>query len=40
LITKDDKYPSPPSRLNVDKWTDAYKIFYEKLNEGRTILAL
>ena len=39
LITKDDKYPSPPTRLKVDKWNDAYRIFYEFLNGGRTILA-
>lgn len=38
--TKDGKnYPSPPERLRVETWTDAYRIFYEKLNGGRTILA-
>lgn len=35
----DEKYPLPPSRLNVDKWSHAYQMFYEKLNGGRTILA-
>ncbi|MHB1107209.1 MAG: HNH endonuclease [Lutibacter sp.] len=39
LNTNDDKYPSPPSRLKVYKWTDAYRIFYEKLNGGRTVLS-
>jgi len=37
--SKDDKYPSPPSRLGVEKWNGAYRIFYETLNGGRTILA-
>ena len=39
LINENEKYPSPPTRLKVDKWNDAYRIFYEKLNGGRTILA-
>lgn len=28
---------SPPSRLNISKWKDAYKIFYDKLSEGRSV---
>ncbi|WP_430410755.1 HNH endonuclease [Kordia sp.] len=28
----------PPIRLGVGKWNEAYQIFYEKLNEGRTVL--
>ncbi|MFK7813464.1 MAG: HNH endonuclease [Maribacter sp.] len=39
LINEGEKYPSPPLRLKVHKWNDAYRIFYEKLNGGRTILA-
>lgn len=39
LINEKEKYPSPPTRLRVDKWNEAYRIFYEKLNGGRTILA-
>jgi predicted HNH restriction endonuclease len=35
----DEKYPLPPSRLKVDNWNDAYRMFYEKLNGGRNILA-
>ncbi|WP_296311004.1 HNH endonuclease [Winogradskyella sp. UBA3174] len=38
-INKNENYPSPPSRLKVDKWNNAYRIFYEKLNGGRTVLA-
>lgn len=33
------QYPSPPKRLKVEKWNEAYRMFYEKLNGGRTILA-
>lgn len=36
---KGAKYPSPPTRLKVDKWNDAYRVFYKKLNGGRTVLA-
>lgn len=36
---KGDEYPSPPKRLKVDKWNEAYRMFYEKLNGGRTILS-
>lgn len=39
LISENEKYPSPPIRLKVDKWNDAYRIFYEQLNGGRTILS-
>ena len=39
IKTLADNYPSPPSRLNVDNWTEAYRIFYEKLSGGRSILA-
>jgi 5-methylcytosine-specific restriction protein A len=38
-INNDEKYPSPPKRLKVEKWNQAYQIFYEKLNGGRTVLA-
>ncbi|MCD4771772.1 MAG: HNH endonuclease [Bacteroidales bacterium] len=34
-----DKYPSPPKRLKVEKWNEAYRMFYEKLSGGRNILA-
>lgn len=39
LKSSDDKYPAPPRRLKVRRWNDAYRIFYEKLNQGRTVLA-
>ena len=39
VLTKVDKYPSPPARLNANKWNQAYRIFYENLNAGRTIIA-
>ncbi len=39
VLTKKDRYPSPPTRLNVDKWNQAYRIFYENLNHGREVLA-
>jgi 5-methylcytosine-specific restriction protein A len=29
---------SPPIRLNIDKWNEAYRIFYDALNDGRTVL--
>ncbi|WP_052184233.1 HNH endonuclease [Psychroserpens sp. Hel_I_66] len=38
-VDKNANYPSPPLRFKVDKWNNAYRIFYEKLNGGRTILA-
>lgn len=38
-INNVEKYPSPPKRLRVKKWNEAYRMFYEKLNGGRTILA-
>lgn len=28
---------SPPARLNISKWKDTYKLFYDKLSEGRSI---
>lgn len=37
-LIEGNKYPSPPVRLNVSKWNQAYQIFYEKLNSGRTVL--
>jgi 5-methylcytosine-specific restriction protein A len=33
------KHPAPPVRLKVDQWNYAYRMFYETLNDGRTILA-
>lgn len=38
-MTGEKQYPSPPKRLGSEKWTDAYRMFYEKLNGGRTVLA-
>ena len=38
-VASSKNYPSPPARLKVDKWNNAYRIFYEKLNGGRTVLA-
>jgi len=35
----EDRYPLPPIRLKVKKWNAAYRMFYEKLNNGRSILA-
>ncbi len=31
------KVTSPPDELNTSKWKDAYRMFYESLNDGRTI---
>ncbi|MEN2283126.1 HNH endonuclease [Algoriphagus sp. SE2] len=28
----------PPVRLNTDKWNEAYRMFYDTLNDGRTVL--
>ena len=28
---------SPPKHLDVAKWNDAYKLFYNKLSEGRNV---
>jgi 5-methylcytosine-specific restriction endonuclease McrA len=39
VITDSERYPAPPERLKVEKWNEAYRVFYEKLNGGRTILA-
>ncbi|WP_020568824.1 HNH endonuclease [Neolewinella persica] len=36
---EDGKYPGPPAKLNVDQWKQAYLMFYERLNGGRSILA-
>ena len=38
-ISEADKYPLPPARLNVNRWNQAYRIFYENLNGGRAIIA-
>ena len=27
----------PPDHLNITKWKNAYKVFYNKLSEGRTV---
>ena len=32
------KYPHPPERLKVKRWNEAYRIFYEKLNDGRSVI--
>jgi 5-methylcytosine-specific restriction protein A len=37
-IKSDENYPLTPSKLKVDKWNDAYLMFYDKLNGGRNIL--
>lgn len=39
VSVKDQKYPLPPSRLKTTKWNEAYRIFYEKLNQERTVLS-
>ncbi|WP_179218184.1 HNH endonuclease [Dokdonia pacifica] len=39
VINENDKYPSPPIRLKVHKWNDAYRVFYEKIHGDRTVLA-
>jgi 5-methylcytosine-specific restriction protein A len=28
----------PPKRLNIDKWNEAYRMFYDSLNDGRPVL--
>lgn len=28
----------PPEKLNVSKWNEAYRMFYEALNGGRPVL--
>ena len=28
---------SPPDRLNISKWKNAYIVFYNKLSEGRSV---
>lgn len=38
VLIEGDRYPSPPARLKVDKWNQAYQIFYENLNSGRTVI--
>lgn len=38
-IEEGKNYPSPPIRLRVERWNDAYRIFYEGLNVGRSILS-
>lgn len=32
------EYALPPNRLNCNKWNEAYRMFYEGLNGGRTVL--
>ena len=28
----------PPVKLNTDKWNEAYRLFYDSLNDGRSVL--
>lgn len=38
-LVEGNEFPLPPIRLKVNKWNEAYRIFYEKLHGGRSIQA-
>ena len=39
FVIEGTRYPLPPKRLNAARWNVAYRMFYDSLGGGRTVIA-